>query len=160
MALPASYTEQQLSAFMRSELAGAAEVLGWSNIETDGDYQEAVNDTLLAYPVTDIANATDIAKLRAIAAVAVWRRAVRSIADKVDVEIGGQRVSASKLQAQFLVALANAEDQVVIYAPDVGAASMPPVGVGQLNVGNSPYRVNRKEGGGVGYLGFWEPGSQ
>ena len=158
MALPTSYTEVQLAAFMRSELAGAAEVLGWSNIEADGDYQEAVNDTLLAYPITSVSSATDVAKLRSLASVAIWRRAIRAIADKVDVEIGGQRVSASKLQSQFQVALNNAEDQAIIYAPDTASSSMPPVGVGTLNVGNSPYRVRKRQGG-VGYIGFWEPGS-
>jgi hypothetical protein len=155
---PTTYTEVQLAAYMKAELGTSAEVLGWENIEQDGPYQEAVNDALLAYDVGDIADASDIIKLRVLASVAVWRRAVRAIADKIDVEIGGQKVNASKMQAQFAVALQQAEQVASDLAPETTGGGNYTIGVGSLNLGNSPYRNRRRLAGG-GYIGFWDPGS-
>lgn len=71
MPVPTSYTETGLADYMKSVLAETAEAINW--ITTPGSYQEAVNETLIAYGVDDIAEATDIKKLRVIARREVWR---------------------------------------------------------------------------------------
>ena len=71
MSLPTSYDAIGLGAYMATVLGKTGTALGW---ETADDYAEAVNDALLLYGrVTDIAEATDIEKLRACARLAVWQ---------------------------------------------------------------------------------------
>lgn len=48
-------------------------------------FSEAVNDTLVSYGVTDIANATDIGKLRALAKVQAWQEVVNVTASEYDI---------------------------------------------------------------------------
>ena len=72
MALPAVYTESALASYMLATLGEVAGVLGLDALEII----EAVNDALLAYGTADIAQATDIPRLRAAARVAVWRLAL------------------------------------------------------------------------------------
>lgn len=70
MAFPHSYDEGELASYMHAVIGKTAGVLGWTAPES---YREAVNDALLAYGVTDIAEATDITRLRACARLAVWQ---------------------------------------------------------------------------------------
>lgn len=72
MALPTAYTELALASYMLATLGEVAGVLGVDTLEVS----EAVNDALLAYGVSDIAQATDMPRLRAAARVAVWRLAL------------------------------------------------------------------------------------
>jgi hypothetical protein len=73
VAVPTSYTESQLKAFMITALGRIATVIDW-DADTD-QVAEAVNDTLLAYGVDDIADATDIVKLRALSRYSVLQAA-------------------------------------------------------------------------------------
>lgn len=72
MALPAAYTEFALASYMLATLGEVASVLGLDELEIE----EAVNDALLAYGAADVAQATDIPRLRAAARVATWRLAL------------------------------------------------------------------------------------
>lgn len=69
MAVPSSYDEHDLADYMHSVLGKTATILGW----TTDSYAEAVNDAALLYGVSDVADATDIAKLRACARLAAWQ---------------------------------------------------------------------------------------
>ena len=69
MAAPTSYTESSLISYMRTVTQAVSDTLGLNT----GAFQEAVNDVLAAYGVSDIADATDITKLRVLAKVAAWR---------------------------------------------------------------------------------------
>lgn len=73
MPVPSSYTEDTLGLYMRDGvLKTIAGVLGLVNTS---DFDEAVINALLGYGVGAIADASDIAKLRAWAAVAAWELA-------------------------------------------------------------------------------------
>ena len=80
MALPAIYDEYLLGTYMQDITKGSSDVL---KMEL-ADFDEAVNDAATAYGVTDIAQATDIAKLRALAKVEAWRTVVNRAASQID----------------------------------------------------------------------------
>ncbi|MCA9936192.1 MAG: hypothetical protein H6662_15605 [Ardenticatenaceae bacterium] len=72
MTVPSAYSEATLKTYLHGILSrgGIAATLDWQ-IEA-GSYDEIITDTLLAYGVDDIAEATDVAKLRALARLALW----------------------------------------------------------------------------------------
>lgn len=71
MPVPTSYTEDTLADYMRTGvLRKTAEVLRW---QVTADYQEAINQTLIDYGVTNIEDASDIVKLRVLARMNAWR---------------------------------------------------------------------------------------
>jgi hypothetical protein len=77
MPAPTSYTEKSLAEFMHAELGRVATVLGYSVGASDaGAYAETVNETLLVYGATTIADASEIKKLRALARLEAWKKAV------------------------------------------------------------------------------------
>lgn len=71
MAIPISYTELSFAQFMKDVLDATASAIDWLTVP--GKYQEAVNESILAYGVDDISQCTDIQKLRAIGRREVWR---------------------------------------------------------------------------------------
>ena len=80
MAIPASYTESTLADYMLTVTEAVSNVIGLDFLS----FEEPVNDTLVAYGVTDIANATNVKKLRALAKVEAWRKCVEALAAKYD----------------------------------------------------------------------------
>lgn len=62
MAVPTSYTEQELKAFMLAALGQVSSYLSWDADSAQLD--EAVNDVALACGVDDVADETDVRKLR------------------------------------------------------------------------------------------------
>lgn len=70
MPIPLSYTETELAQYMIDVVGDTAFAINW--ITTD-KYQEAVNDTILAYGAPTIDQAYDIQKLRTIARREVWK---------------------------------------------------------------------------------------
>jgi hypothetical protein len=70
MPIPLTYTEVELAQYMIDTIGDTSLAINW--IVTD-KYQEAVNETVLAYGVTTIDQATDIQKLRTIARREVWK---------------------------------------------------------------------------------------
>lgn len=115
MAAPSSYTEETLAAFMLAALNKVAASLGWTSL---ADVQEAVNDTLLAYGVSDISAATDVTKLRALARVAVWQQVVAAVAVAYNFSADGGSYSRSQLQDMALKALAQAQTMAASYDPN------------------------------------------
>jgi len=113
MAIPSSYTELSLAAFMVTVTRSVTGALDWSA----DDFGEAVNDTLLAYGVTAVASATDIAKLRALARVEAWRTVVDGTAADIDFAADGGDYKRSQMHSQARAALERALEQAAPYLP-------------------------------------------
>lgn len=113
MPVPTSYTEEQLATFMHGCLGDVATELGWS--VDGGSYSEAVTEALLAYDVADIADATDMRKLRALARREAWRAAVASLAARYDFTADGASHHLSQIHAAAQAALAAAEADAARY---------------------------------------------
>lgn len=97
MSVPASYDAASLGATMLAWLGPVADVLGW---QADADVEEALIATALALGVDDIADATDISELRAIARREVWQLATDALASRYDLSTDGQSLSRSQLYQQ------------------------------------------------------------
>jgi hypothetical protein len=115
MAAPTSYTEITLASFMLAALSSVATAMGWTAL---ADVQEAINDTLLAYGVTDIIQATDIKKLRALAKVAVWQQVAAATAGDYDFSADGGSYSRSQLHEMAVDALGLAQTAASVYDTD------------------------------------------
>jgi hypothetical protein len=134
MPIPTAYTEATLSAFMNSQLGKFPTAFGWTGVVTD--YQEAVNDTLLAYGVNDIAQALDIKKLRAIACVQAWKQVTRRLANQFAFTADGATYNRQQMHEMAIKELALAEAEAAVYGGMPGYQ----VGVGSIEWKNDPYR--------------------
>lgn len=132
MAVPVAYNEAELMAFMRSTLGATATVLGWTDLSP---YYEPLNDTLIAYGADDIADATDVQKLRALARVAVWQRVVDVTAGNIDFRMGDQSITSSQAHAQAQQNLRRATIQAKPYD---SAYAVTRTGI---TYSNDPYRT-------------------
>lgn len=116
MAIPNTYTEDELAVFMDSILAGVADVLEWS--PAGGDYAESVNEALLAYGTDDISTITgldNIKKLRALARREVWRSVMSATAADYDFSADGGRYSRSMIHKMATDNFLKAEAETMIY---------------------------------------------
>lgn len=94
MALVTSYTEKTLADFLNTVLGPTASALGWSSGADDaGDYEEPVNDILIAYGVQDVSEATDIPKVRVLARWIAWRWAADALASRYNTVVGGESLA-------------------------------------------------------------------
>lgn len=109
MPAPVAYTEAELADYLITALGETATVLGWTSA-TD-QVEEAVNDALLAYfgGAGDVADATDIPKLRALVRVAAWQSVVRWTATRYHFAEGTAEFDRQQVHDQALKALAEAE---------------------------------------------------
>lgn len=120
MPTPSTYTESALAAFVVRELGGVATQLEW--VPETPQVAEAVYDCLDAYGVTDIADATDTAKLRALARVAAWRAAVSATAGNYTTSVEGMSFNREQVHAQAKGMLAEAERAASVFG--VGTLSV------------------------------------
>lgn len=113
MAAPTSYTEATLKTYMNDVLGATATVLEWTI--GNGNYDEAVDETLLAYGVDAISEITgraNIRKLRVIAVREVWWAVLSEIA--MDYTVRDERQTLERSQAyeqakqNFAIASSNA----------------------------------------------------
>lgn len=113
MALPASYTEITIGQYMHTLLGGVATVLGWTEPNSGSleQYSEPINDTLIMVGVDDIADATDIEKLRAAARLAVWDKVVDETATYYPFATDQQRFDRDVIHQQALGRLKEARIQ-------------------------------------------------
>lgn len=129
MAIPSSYDEDTLKAYMLAALGDLGSVLGL----TTGSFAEAVNDTLLAYGApsgaTDIADATDIPKLRAFAKVEAWKVALTAASGRIDWAEAGASFKQSEYRKAAREGLALAQSEAVAYG---GGMAGYEVAVGEL----------------------------
>ena len=78
--LPAFYTVETLTTFMRDVLAETGKSLGWG----DERFVEPIRATLLAYGVALVEEATNIGKLRLLASIEAWRAVMNATAGDFD----------------------------------------------------------------------------
>lgn len=131
--VPSSYTEATLAQFMIDSLSDVAPVIGKTSTN---EFSEQVNDALILYGVDDIADATDIPKIRACAKVAVWRKALVDLMTRYSFQTDQQRFDRIEMAKLAKVVLANAEQE----ATAEGVVSIGPViEVGTLNYPDDPY---------------------
>lgn len=109
MAIPSSYAESALRDYMLSVTANVAGAVGWTAVS----FTEAVNDALVAYGVTDIALAVDIAKLRCLARAEAWRALVAATAADIKFTADGATFERQQLHQQCVAALERAEGDAV-----------------------------------------------
>lgn len=117
MTIPTSYDATTLADYLVLVLGEIATILGWD--ASTPQVAEAVTDTLLAYPVTDIADLTtptQMQRVRALGAVMAWRAAVRSLSARYDVAEDTSRGDRSQAHKMALENLALAES----YAGECG----------------------------------------
>lgn len=135
MSAPSSYTEKTLADFMHWTLSSMAGILNLSPGSTDaGSYLEAVNSALLAYGVSAISEATDIARLRALALVEAWRMATNALAALYDFSADGGTYQRGQMLALARSNLANAQAEALAYDASYQ------VTVSRQEVLNDPYR--------------------
>lgn len=91
MPVPTSYTEITFAMYLHGVLGVTAEMVGWS--VAGGNYTEVINDTLLAYGVADIAQATDVSKLRVLGRMWLWQMAKTAVIPEVNYNADGQSYS-------------------------------------------------------------------
>lgn len=116
MAAPSSYTEETFRAYLDTALGAVADVLGWTT--GAGDYDEAVNETLLAYGVDDITSVRgrdNIRALRALGRAEIWRAVVAETASDFDFRADGGDYKRSQIHTQAVEALRRAEDEAALY---------------------------------------------
>ena len=98
MAFPTEYTETTLKAYLHGELGNTATVLGWT--VAGGDYDEPVYDALFDMGEDTIAEITamaDLQKLRILAKLAAWRKAMAGLVDKYDVSADATSLKRSQM---------------------------------------------------------------
>lgn len=134
MPIPAAYTEQELGAYMLGVTGG----LGTRLELAVADFDEGVTSALLAYGVDDIANADDIAKLRALARVEAWRTAWNHATGAYDFTADGSSFKRSELAKQAQAQLEQAEREAMAYGGIVGYT----VTAARMVYANDPYTDN------------------
>jgi hypothetical protein len=121
VAIPEFYTEATLALFMRDVLGPVADDLEL-NVGADdaGDFEEAVNDTILAADIDSLEVVTDrpgIKKIRSLARVAAWRFAQGHASAHFDVSVDGGSYSESQLAKNIETKLKQAEAEAMPYDP-------------------------------------------
>ncbi len=116
MAIPASYTETTLKAYMHSTLGPVASTLGWS---VDGSsYDEAADEAIAAYGVDDVTGIMgrdNIRKLRALARREAWRAVMQATTSHYDLNTDGASRNRSQIHAQATEQYAMADSECMTY---------------------------------------------
>lgn len=110
--IPAVYTDLTLAEYMETVTRNITAALGWSA----DDFSEAVTDTMIAYGVTDLDDATDIPKLRALAKVEAWRTVVDGTAADFNFSADGGNYSREQVHDHAVAALDRALNAAARYA--------------------------------------------
>lgn len=122
MSIPASYTEKTLADFMHNTLGKVATLLGFeSGVSDAGDYEEAVNNALLAYGATDVTGiegTSNLTKLRALSRVAAWQMAVDNLAALSGFSADGGTYNREQLHAMATKNLEKAQNEAMAYDPN------------------------------------------
>lgn len=135
MAVPTSYTEDGLKAYMIAVLGAVAEVLGWSVV--GGQVDEPVIESLLAYGTDDISTITgldNIKKIRTLARREVWRAVMDETAADYDFTADGGSYSRAQIHKMAMENFMKAENEAAAF--DTTWA----VQVHRVTHKNDPYR--------------------
>lgn len=107
-------TEATLKQFMLDDLEGVGPAADW----TINKLTEPYNDTLLAYGVTDVGQATDIIKLRTLARVFVWRKLSKATTGNYDFKADDGDYKRSKAHEFIAEQLLKVERDALPYLPE------------------------------------------
>ena len=129
MALPTIYTDATLKSYMLAYLGASGTTLGL----TVDSFAESINDVLLAYGVTTLALATDVAKVRALARVAAVQTAQTVAATWYDFTADGASFSRSQVVKALASLLTLAESEAMSYSATYT------IGVGSMSYPADPY---------------------
>lgn len=131
MAIPTSYTEATLAAYLNGQAGAVAGLLSWT---VAGDsYDELVADTLLTYGTDDISTISGTGNIRALRALArrtLWRAVIPALAGFYDYSTpDGFSEHESQLQKQAVASLSLAESDCAALgvAGDAYAVEVTPV---------------------------------
>jgi hypothetical protein len=136
MPVPSHYTEASLRMYMLDVTGG----LGTRLELATGDFYEAVSSALLSYGVDDINQATDMAKLRAVARMEAWRTAWNKATGAYDFTADGSSFKRSDLAKQAQAQLEQAEREAMSYGAIAGYA----VTTARMGHANDPYQVREE----------------
>lgn len=125
MPVPAFYSEASLAAFMVVELGTVADALGWVPGTPRVEY--AVQDVAVVLGVADVATVTDIASLRALARLEIWRAARAGLVDRYRVSIDGQALDRQQMFEHVTAMLAEAEQQAAAVGVGTAVLSINPI---------------------------------
>lgn len=137
MASPSSYTEETLATFAHSIMGAVADVLGWT--VAAGDYDEVVNEALLAYgtdDITTISGVDNIRKLRVLLRREVWRRATEETAADYRISTGGETLDRQQMHEHIKAMYEQAETDAAEY----GDSARYSVGVDVIEHIHDPYQ--------------------
>ena len=130
MALPTAYTEQTLKLFMLNSLGAIAQAMSL----TIDSFSEAVNEALLVYGASAIAEATDIAKLRAIARVEALKVAKAASVTAYDFDADGGSYKRSQMAQSIDRLLQAAQVDAGRYSAEYS------IQTGSMSYTNDPYQ--------------------
>lgn len=135
MSIPTAYSELTLAQYMHMELGPVAKVLEYPEPAEDaGVYHEAVNEVALAAGVSDISQAGDLRKVRALARREAWAMAVKALSTHYNFSADGARHDQSQMHAQAKVALDQAISDCLVLG--LGGYS---VSIDNLDYRHDPY---------------------
>lgn len=117
MPAPQSYSDASLAQFMVAELGGIAGVLSWT--VGSGAVAEAASDTAVILGVA-VADATNMATLRAVARLAIWRMAEGALSVAYDETTEGQSLKRSQMWDHAKAMVTRYEGQCAALGVDVG----------------------------------------
>ena len=125
MQVPSSYNEASLRAYVVTALGAVATVLGWTPL--DLRVENACIDALFMYGASTPEEATDVAKLRLLARVAAWRAVISDVTADYDFSADGASYNRSKVHAQALSSLKQAEADVMAQGYSMYNAYIDPI---------------------------------
>jgi hypothetical protein len=117
MALPASYTESTLTAFLETELTPVLAPLG---LDASDAISEAVNEVVGLLSPTALADETDVLKVRTLARWQGWLAALNAASLNTDLVAGSASIKDSQGFAQIEKLLARYERAALRY-PEAAA---------------------------------------
>lgn len=137
MAALEPYTALKFKGYLHRILSHTAVVLGWS---VDGsDYDEILNDTLIALGVDDVASITDNADLKMLRAVGryfLWQAVAAATVGDYQFSADGGSYNRQQVHDHALKMLAQAESEAAYY----GVVDAYNVTVSNVAYHRDPYR--------------------
>ncbi len=132
MPVPTAYTEESFTQYLTTllERAGLNVMLAW----VDEHVKEIIIDTLLAYGVNDVTEATDVGKLRALGALKLWEAVAEAATLEINYTADGATMNREVIYQHAVGQVVQARIKALPYTDDWQ--------VGNSSVGHAddPYR--------------------
>lgn len=141
MALPTSYSDTALAQYMIDALEGVAGCFDW----TTANFFEQINDVLIAYGASALSSASDIPKLRTIAAYYAWRKAYQAGSIKwMNNQVGEDRRNQNEIWEHIKATYNEVSLAASVYLSAdnmAGVMSGHVATIGRMDFINDPYRM-------------------